>query len=1178
MKLKSLEIKGFKSFANDTVIHFNENVIGIVGPNGSGKSNIVDAIRWVLGEQSGKELRLDKMASVIFNGSKSRKPAPVAQVTVTFDNHKHLLPIEYQSVSISRILYRSGDSEYRLNNVSCRLKDINSLLMDTGIGSDTYAIIALGMVDDILNDKEHARRRMFEQAAGISKYKIRKRETLQKLESTTEDLNRVEDLLHELEQNMKSLERQAKRTQKYFDYKNRYKELRTREALLKLEVLESRKQTLQKNADQALDDYRQIEVQFNQSESELQALKLRHIDEEKLRSESQKLLAEIISNIRNMENEQKINDQKLDFLSQNIEKNEKQRKELWDRREQTDKEIKRFQSEIDIQKAQEAVFEAQTKEAENNLSTARTEHYSIKGQLDEALSHQHSLEKELFEKEKKSAVDKSRISGLEIDIKRVENENAQRKTEMLGLKGQLDEKNIGAETLQSQLTQLVTEEKNRVEQLQIHEKALTDIQSSYTGLVRALDQKQNEYNLTKSMIDSLEGYPESIRFLSKSGQLPSETAILSDIIYSKETYRAAIESYLEPVLNFYVVENKNQAWSAIQKLKDAQKGKAGFFILDRFTGEPEIPVALPGMISALDIVQYDEKYKHLVHHLLGKVFIIEQNETATTDAVADQIYLSADGSFSHQVYAITGGSVGLFEGKKIGRKKNLEILIREIDKLQNEKSVSESEKNKLQQAVQSLKSQGLQSKINEVQNKLNGIQQQIIQLRTRSENQNDQLAANEKKIDELKTNIALINANESVITKEIEETRKKLETLRMSISSTDHTVQAAALKVSELSNQFNLSKIEFIKQQNYVSKLRGDSEYRLQQLNETDKNLNTLNAEIDRNTAEKTDIHRKLETLSGLLSEQYEKKKSNETDLNEVEQAFHKSRNRIYEMEENIKKINKRKNDQQILVHEYRDKLNDVRFETNALNERMKIEFEVILSEIKDKTETENTDLQQLETEAQKLKERIANFGEINPLAVEAYEEIKVRFDLITEQRNDILSAKEKLISTIKEIDKTANDLFMQSFYKVRDNFVSIFRTLFTEDDDCDLILDKPDTPLESDIQIIAKPKGKRPQSLNQLSGGEKTLTATALLFALYLLKPAPFCIFDEVDAPLDDMNIEKFNKMIQRFSRESQFIVVTHNKQTMVEVDIIYGVFMEESGVSKVASVDFRTLKQLQI
>ncbi|MEO1713415.1 MAG: AAA family ATPase, partial [Bacteroidota bacterium] len=382
MKLKTLEIKGFKSFANQTAIHFDENVIGIVGPNGSGKSNIVDAIRWVLGEQKSKELRLDQMSSVIFNGTKKRRASGLASVSLTFENTKNLLPTEYHTVTISRLLYRSGESEYRLNNVPCRLKDITSLFLDTGIGSNSYAIIALGMVDDILQDKENARRRMFEQAAGISKYKTRKKETLNKLKSTTADLERVEDLLFEIEGNLSALEKQAKRTKRYFELKAQYKELSIQLAILKSSVIKSRQQEVNKQLQEQEDQNREMEIQVRQFEAQLEKEKKANLDKEKALSDRQRDLNQVVGKLRQMENEKQILKQKVEFADQNEQKLRIQLQQAEHKITHLQEEIEIYSQKVSTEKREEAKLEDDLVAVEEKMAEVKGEHGSLKADLD----------------------------------------------------------------------------------------------------------------------------------------------------------------------------------------------------------------------------------------------------------------------------------------------------------------------------------------------------------------------------------------------------------------------------------------------------------------------------------------------------------------------------------------------------------------------------------------------------------------------------------------------------------------------------------------------------------------------------------------------------------------------------------------------------------------------------
>ena len=416
MRLKSLAIKGFKSFANETGINFNEDVIGIVGPNGSGKSNIVDAIRWVLGEQKGKELRLEKMSNVIFNGSKKRKPGGMAQVSLTFENTKNLLPTEYNTVTISRILYRTGESEYRLNNVVCRLKDITSLFLDTGIGSNSYAIIALGMVDDLLTDKDNSRRKMFEQAAGISKYKRRKRETLNKLKNTTEDLDRIEDLLFEIEGNLKSLEKQAKRAKRYYELKEKYKEMSVDLATVKLSSYKDRYAALTGKLEKGEDELRRLEVHHSQLEAKLEQEKKGNLDKEKRLSEAQRLVNELVGNIRTQENDKRMLGQKLNFIEQNKVKLGEQIKAANARMTQLEDDIAYYREQLNEDKRLEVDLEEQLVAAEDKLKTIRSSHGQLKAELEAFLDRQQQLDRQVFELEKSKAINLNQIENLSKEI------------------------------------------------------------------------------------------------------------------------------------------------------------------------------------------------------------------------------------------------------------------------------------------------------------------------------------------------------------------------------------------------------------------------------------------------------------------------------------------------------------------------------------------------------------------------------------------------------------------------------------------------------------------------------------------------------------------------------------------------------------------------------------------
>ncbi|MEO7174603.1 MAG: chromosome segregation protein SMC [Saprospiraceae bacterium] len=1180
MRLKSLELKGFKSFAQDTVIHFNEDVIGIVGPNGSGKSNIVDAIRWVLGEQNGKELRLDKMTSVIFNGTKTKKAANFAQVTIIFDNHKSLVASEYSTIAISRLLYRAGHSEYRLNGVACRLKDIYSLLMDTGIGSDTYAIIALGMVDDILNDKENSRRRMLEQAAGISKYKNRKKETLQKLSSTTENLDRVEDLLFEIESNMKLLEKQAKRTQKYYDLKAQYKSIAVSLAGIKLSVLRDKYKQIELQINNDSDRYRNLDAELAILEASLESEKKENLHKEQNLSEHQRELNQLVGNIRGMEADKKMALQKLQFL---VEKKEQMQSQFNDGKTKSElllQEIAGFKSKLDLELKIETDNEKALEAEEIKMQAQKSTVGLAKTELDHVLSQMQELERALFAEDKSIAVNNGQIINLQSEIQRAEIEIAESDQSSQNQKSQAKNLELELKLHQDQLQSLNEAESNRQQNLQELRHTLEKSQSKLANINRSIDQKQNEQQLTASLVENMEGYPESIKFLYKQKDWAKNCPLLSDILYTPEKYRVVLEQYLEPYLNFFVAPNQNIASAAIKQLRDAQKGKAFFFLINELPEPDLVEPPVMGARRAVDLVESDPAFNRLFRYLLGNVFVlpdhINLNEIEEIDERA--IVIQHDGHQIKSFGKISGGSLGLFEGKTLGRRKNLEKLEIDIKALVNERVQYESERENLLQQIKHLESEKRASSIQLTQQALQQVEQSLGQINVRIETYLEQKGKNTQKISEAKSQLEGLNQSNLNARAMIEALQVEENLLKSFINTKDQEYQDLAATLSQVNGEFNLAKIEFIKQQNVVSSIRRELNYRESQVAELKQRIDQISLESMQADRDSQILLESSDKLTIDIQDAYVLRKQQETNLNSVEQSYYGARNSIIEKEEKIRHLNKNRQESQSLINQLKDKFNDIKFELSAMGERLRIEFNIEINELINQESPKDLEEVALKTEVDKLKYRLDNYGEINPLAVEAYTEMEERFNTINTQRNDILEAKKSLEKTIQEIEDKATEQFLAAFEQVKTNFMLVFRSLFTEDDQCDLILENPDAPLESGIQIIAKPKGKRPQSLHQLSGGEKTLTATALLFALYLLKPAPFCIFDEVDAPLDDANIEKFNRIIKKFSGESQFIIVTHNKQTMAAVDVIYGVYMEELGVSGVSQVDFRTFEHTEL
>ena len=1182
MRLNSLRIKGFKSFANDTVINFNENVIGIVGPNGSGKSNVVDAIRWVLGEQKSKELRLDKMTSVIFNGTKKKKSSGIAEVALTFTNTKNLLPTEYNTVTITRTLYKSGESEYRLNDVRCRLKDISSLFLDTGIGSNSYAIIELKMVDSILMDTNNARRKMFEQASGISKYKKRKAETLNKLDSTKQDLDRVEDLLFEIEGNLKTLEKQAKRTEKYFALKEKYKLESITLAKHKLSSFESR---LSSFTEKILDEETKI-AQYTASkttlESELENIKTEILDSEKLLSGKQQEFNDLVKTTDEKENSLKIIEQKLQYLRTDKSKLEQNIQTATTKINEFQTRAEGYRSQIADVANEKNELESKYNSEKENLDKIKNNHDEVKKEFDEILSRQKVFQDKIIGFERDKAILLSQNTQLDQEREKlVEQVNGAKariqefKAELESTEAEFKEKSSSLSVIEQKFIELSEKKTTR-------ETEKERLSGELNGRNRSLDAKQNEYKLVKSLVEKMEGFADSVKFLSNKSNWKVASPLLTDLIYCQDEYKVAIENYLDGYLQYFVVDSFADASSAVKLLGESQKGRANFFILDALTKLSPTAKELNLGTPALDVIEYDKKYAQLFEHLLGKVYLTSEEVPAQMQSLnEDQVLLSTKGNYTQKKYSLSGGSVGLFEGKRMGRKMNLDKLQKQIATLTSEIKELDALAKENNTILGELNAELKEINSEEVKAEINKIQQQRMSFNLKIETEENQINGFQKRVQEIEANNMQNASNIESILASIAENEMTLTNFSANVSNQDMKFANISEQLSVLSANVNAKQIELMRCQNKSELLERELKFCEEGLAE-----NKILKEKSEHNIQETTTHidsgvQNIEDVKTELVDLYAMKKERSENLSDVEKTYFGKRNIITEKENELKKIDSNYNQVFNLLNTLKDGKQNVKLELTSITERLRAEFNINAKDLEGFVPEEGAaaiDEEGLSAKLEKLKNRIHNFGEINPMALTAFDEMKERYDTINEQRADILQARDSLLETIAEIEKSASEQFMSAFTQVRTNFKEVFRSLFTEDDDCDLILDNEENPLESSIKIIAKPKGKRPQAISQLSGGEKTLTATALLFALYLLKPAPFCIFDEVDAPLDDANIDKFNKIIRKFSGESQFIIVTHNKQTMAAVDVIYGVYMAEQGVSAVSPVDFRELDNTSV
>lgn len=1172
MRLKSLEIKGFKSFADKTVLSFDEGITGIIGPNGCGKSNIIDSIRWVIGEQKISALRSENLEALVFNGSKTRSASGLAEVSLTFENTKNLLPTEFSTVTVTRRFYKNGESEYRLNDVSCRLKDIHNLFMDTGVSTDSYAIIELGMVDDIIKDKENSRRRMLEQAAGITIYKTRKKEAKSKLDATEQDLARIEDLLFEINNQLKTLENQAKKAEKYYEIKKEYKEIAVELAKAALEGFNITYKELNEQQETETDKKIRLEAEIATEEAAIEQEKVSFIEKERVLQSMQYEFNELQQNVRTKENEKNLATQKLHYLKEKeeslkdfLQKAEGQLKNLGDSIQYT---------QIQVTKEEDIVQELQFKvaNAKQDIDEKRRIFDEKRGDVDALRGQHQQIQRSQFDAEKKVAVADTSIQNVQRAAAQLQDEQQNRAFQLQQLENELGDKEAVLDNKRSDLQQLQEQHETTKKNILETQQLLEGLRNQLAEENRKLDSKRNEHDLLKSLIDSMEGYPESVKFLHKNPNWNHAAPILSDIIYVNEEYRAAVENVLEPYLNYYVVNDLAEGLQAVHLLDENKKGKANFFMMDKIAGNDGAENFQPAYtIKALDVIEVDDQYKKLAEHLLNNVYIAENDEALSNSHNA--VVLEKHGKYVKGKYTLTGGSVGLFEGKKIGRAKNLEKL---HDEIVLQDAIVQSLKSEIQTThnrVIGYNEQLKENVIKQTENEINQLTNQVFAIKNKIENTQAAQANANQRLEDFQNRLEDEQEAISTTRETLHELNAQMQETAEQMRMVEQDYQLAEQDYQVTSAQYNENNLQLTRQQSKIGALQQELNYKQSQLTELHKQIESNTAQLSEAADNIVEGEMVLEQSTEVLLNLMRKKEEEEKKLNEADQTYYNLRNALQEKESELRHKSKSKDMLDHLLNEIKDKLNELKLQLAGMKERLSVEFKIELDEILDQARTTDTSLEDLQATSDRMRKRMENMGEVNPTAIEAFQEMKKRYDFILEQKNDLVNAKESLLQTIQEVEATANQQFLDTFNQVRENFQRVFKALFTEEDTADMILVDPTNLADTGIDIIAKPKGKRPSSITQLSGGEKTLTATALLFAIYLIKPAPFCILDEVDAPLDDANVGKFTQMIKKFSDNSQFIIVTHNKQTMSTVDVIYGVTMQEPGVSKLVPVDFRSL-----
>jgi chromosome segregation protein len=1177
MQVSKLEIKGFKSFGDRVVINFDNGITGIVGPNGCGKSNIVDAIRWVLGEQKTRNLRSDKMENVIFNGSKTRKPVQLAEVSITFDNNKGILPTEYSQVTVTRKYYRNGDSEYMLNGVPCRLKDINELFLDTGIGSDSYAIIELKMVDEILNDKENSRRLLFEEAAGISKFKVRKKQTLKKLEETDADLERVEDVLHEIGKNMKTLERQAKQAIRYFQLKEDYKKHSLEFARRNIAQYQHTLERLEQDVRQENSLKEQYVATVTEAEDAIADQKEElNVTQEKL-AEMQKTMQVQTAKLRQLENDIKLNAERSSYLKERMQQLRQQISQDMANVEHTQESILELRDELMEVQDQFATAEEQVSELKEQLQEANEQKASLQETFQGLTQQQKAKQNEVYQLSKSLEISQVQIQNINQELERLHQQQTNADEDGRVLQEQLQDAQYILEESTAELVRLQAKEETLQQNTEATEANIEELKAQRVELNRTLDAKQNQYNLTKSLVENMEGFPEAIKYLSKSDSWSKPAPLLSDILICEAEYKPLIESYLEPYMNFFVVEELQDAVEAVALLKSENKGRANFIILSEIEEmEPTATFSQGNLKAGYEVVSAEKKYSSLMKYMLRNVYIADDSEEELYGSDYKTIILK-DGSAIRKPLSLSGGSVGLFDGNRLGRKQSLEQLAEEVEALTSQVDLMQGRINTQHQILQNHKNESQKEVIKQLEKDVARQQQDLLTVRIKHEQHQQNLRNFDQKRDELHERLLELREQSMEVSPQAEADQKELKRLEEELAVHTTYIERQQEQIAVISGRYNQQNIQYHQLKNRFASLQQEISYKQKTVETNQERITVLKQELVKAEAEIATADAFIEENEAVVESMSEARREFGRELEDIEKEYFSLRGELDEKEKTIRELQRKRQNSDELLMRMQQAKNDTQLKLVAIKERLAAEFSISDEDFASPVPEEELlipfSTEELSQHIGTVKSQLDKMGPVNAMAAEAYAEIEERNTFITEQRNDLVNAKNMLIDTINEIDTVAKEKFMDAFNQIKHNFKLVFRSLFTEEDNCDLVISDLKNPLESKIEIMAQPKGKRPLTINQLSGGEKTLTAISLLFSIYLLKPAPFCIFDEVDAPLDDANIDKFNNIIRKFSNDSQFIVVTHNKRTMASTDVMYGITMIEAGISRVIPVDLRQI-----
>lgn len=1178
MYLKSIEIHGFKSFANKIVFQFHNGITGIVGPNGSGKSNVADAVRWVLGEQRIKQLRGASMQDVIFSGTELRKPLGYAYVAITLDNSDHQLAIDYNEVTVARRIYRSGESEYLLNGTPCRLKDVNELFYDTGIGKEGYSIIGQGQIDKILSGKPEERRELFDEAAGIVKFKRRKLAAQKKLEDEQQNLVRVNDILSELEKQIGPLEKQSETAKIYLKKKEELKTLDVNMFLLENQRLQEQLKDAQEKYDIASEDlentskqyenikeeYEKIEGQITLLDETIEKNRSALTDTSMLRGKLEgeiNVLKEQIHSARN--NEEHLKQRREAVLNEIAAKNQDKEGILSDKG-QIDEQVAEIEKKRDEAKAALTAVQSCIEELNNQIEGG-------KNAIIEALNARATIKSKLGRYDTMTEQVNIRKAELTSRILRMKSDEAQQEETLKALNDEFEKINEEIRTLNAAVES--KEEKLTLlrETLADKDKKLRDTQVSY-------HQEKSRLEALSNLTERYEGYGGSVKkVMERKEQEKGIVGVVADIIKVDKKYETAIETALGGNIQNIVTDDEETAKRMIGYLKQTKAGRATFLPLTSITHPQEFknPESLKekGVLGMADeLVHVDEKYRNVAKAMLGRIVVVDQVDNAVRIARKFDYgirMVTLEGELLVPGGAISGGA---FKNNSnlLGRRREMEEMeasvkkyLKEVDTLLQEIEDTKAERNKLRLSLEEDKA-SLQKKF---------IEQNTARLNV--------IKAKERKEEASESSLELKN-EEREIESQIQEIRLSKEEISRELQDSETLEKQTEGKIKECQVLLDEKRSEESENLAGVNALEVEVEKMLQQQGFHQQNVDRINTELERSKSELSEIE------EGLLgnTRDIEQKENNIRQIEETIQASHTSQNDTEkQLREDITKKEelsaKQKNffkDREALsekmagldkevyrLNAQREKLQDM---TESQINYMWDEYEITLSDAAGMRNEELNDLPAMKRDISTLKDQIKKLGDVNVNAIEDYKNLMERYSFLKTQHDDLIEAEKTLEGIITELDTAMRKQFHEKFGEISREFDKVFKEMFGGGKGTLELMEDEDI-LEAGIRIIAQPPGKKLQNMMQLSGGEKALTAIALLFAIQNLKPSPFCLLDEIEAALDESNVSRFAKYLHKLTRHTQFIVITHRRGTMEQVDRLYGITMQEKGVSTLVSVN---------